>query len=79
MMFLEIVVERFAARALKQRMKMHIGSISFRKTWAVCFAQGAHASFAALVTHFTTFIPAPMIKAHPRTSSSHGFSPLFSA
>jgi hypothetical protein len=80
-MFPEIVVERFAARAFEQSMKMHVGSISFRKLRAIRFTQSAHAGFAALVANFTASIAATMIEAHPGASSSfsHWPSPSFSA
>jgi hypothetical protein len=78
--FPEIVVESFAARAFEQSMKMHVGSISFRKPRAVCFTQSAHAGFAALVANFAASVAAAMIEAHPgaSSSSSHWLSPSFS-
>ena len=61
MMLSEIFVERFAALALEQSVKMHVGAKAFRETGTVRFAQRPHACLAALVANFTTFIATPMI------------------
>src|SRR5262249_60150773 len=59
-------------------MKVHVGSISLRKPWAISLTQGADAGFPALVTNFTALITATVIKTHPGTSFSHWFAPLLS-
>ena len=76
MVFLEIVVERLAARTLEQGMKVHVSAISLRKAGTIGFTQGPHARLATLVTNFAALVSATMIKAHPGTLPSHRCSPL---
>ena len=65
MMLSEIFVERFAALALEQSVKMHVGMKAFRETGTGRFAQRTNTCLAALVANFTTFIAAPMIQSQP--------------
>jgi hypothetical protein len=61
MMLLKVFVQRLAARAFKESMKMHVGAILFGKSWAVNFAQTAHPRPAALVANLSASITPTMI------------------
>jgi hypothetical protein len=65
MMLSEIFVERFAALALEQSVKMHVGTKAFREPGAVRFAQRTNTCLAALVANFATFVATPMIQSQP--------------
>ena len=65
MVLSEIFVERFAALALEQSVKMHVGTKALRKTGTVRFAQRTNTCLAALVANFTTFVATPMIQSQP--------------
>jgi hypothetical protein len=61
MMLLKVFVQRLAARAFKESMKMHVGAILFGKSWTVNFAQTAHTRSTAFVTNFSASITPTMI------------------
>ena len=74
--FLEIVVERLAARTLEQLMKVHVCAKALRKARTVSLAQGPHARLAAHVANLTALVSTTMIETHPGRLSSHRRSPL---